>query len=238
MRAQTIQIDSTFTADGEIFPFSPNDTIYGLSITGSVSLFSDTSLIRVILSDNSGIEWMVYEAYPMIATDTEFDIEEECDETCFLNEAIPSSIQIQLINATLQLDSLFINDNEIPNIETLIIENRIYQEARKIQTINQFNETNNLPWIAGTTCISYLTYFEKESLFGNKFNLLGYDYYKGGIFIPYPLENYDKDNSLLVKKFDWREKHNAHLPGHPYFDGDPDYAHRCDEVPFHCRSSA
>jgi len=34
MKAQTIHIDSTFTADGEISPFSQDDTIYGLSISG------------------------------------------------------------------------------------------------------------------------------------------------------------------------------------------------------------
>jgi hypothetical protein len=60
MAAQTILIDSSFTSDSEIFPFQQNDTIYGLSISGSVTLSSDTSLVRVILSDNAGHEWMVY----------------------------------------------------------------------------------------------------------------------------------------------------------------------------------
>jgi hypothetical protein len=105
MKAQTIQIDSIFTSDGEIFPFSPNDTIYGLSISGSVALHSDTSLVRVILTDNSGNEWMVYEAYPMIVTDTAFETEEGCDETCYLEDFIPYSIQIQIINSRLLLDS-------------------------------------------------------------------------------------------------------------------------------------
>lgn len=61
IKAQTIIIDSTFTQDGIIFPFNQNDTIYGLSISGSVELFSDTSLVRVILSDQNGNEWMVYD---------------------------------------------------------------------------------------------------------------------------------------------------------------------------------
>jgi len=67
MQAQTIQIDSIFTSDGEIFPFGPNDTIYGLSISGSVTLSSNTSLVRVILTYNSGNEWMVFESYPLIS---------------------------------------------------------------------------------------------------------------------------------------------------------------------------
>jgi hypothetical protein len=84
MQAQTIQIDSTFTTDGEIFPFGSNDTIYGLSISGHVALSSDTSLVRVILTDNSGNEWMVYEAYPMIVEGSPTILTNECDETCYL----------------------------------------------------------------------------------------------------------------------------------------------------------
>jgi hypothetical protein len=130
MKAQTIQIDSTFTSDGEIFPFSPNDTIYGLSISGSVSLHSDTSLVRVILTDIYGQEWMVYEAYPMIVTDTAFDIVEECDETCYLNCIIPYSIQIQLYNSSFELDTIYKKANIVPFIETLINDNRIFVNGK------------------------------------------------------------------------------------------------------------
>ncbi|MEA3477127.1 MAG: hypothetical protein U9R60_03040 [Bacteroidota bacterium] len=68
MKSQTINIDSTFTADAEIYPFSPDDTITGLSIGGSIELNSDTSLVRVILVDEDYNEYMVYEAYPMIGS--------------------------------------------------------------------------------------------------------------------------------------------------------------------------
>ncbi|MBP6870655.1 MAG: hypothetical protein KBC43_01490 [Bacteroidales bacterium] len=58
VKAQSVQIDSTFTTDSEIFPFETGDTIYGLSISGTVQLFSDTSLVRVILTDIYGNEWI------------------------------------------------------------------------------------------------------------------------------------------------------------------------------------
>jgi hypothetical protein len=48
MKAQTIQIDSTFTADGEIFPFENIEIISGLSAGGEVDLNSDTSQVRII----------------------------------------------------------------------------------------------------------------------------------------------------------------------------------------------
>jgi len=80
-KAQTIIIDSTFTEDGIIFPFSQNDTIYGISISGEVELFSDTSLVRVILSDQNGNEWMVYEAYSLILHCGFSTLTEAADET-------------------------------------------------------------------------------------------------------------------------------------------------------------
>jgi len=46
--AQAITIDSTFTSSGEIFPFNPTDTIYGLGLSGDIVLNSDTSLVRVM----------------------------------------------------------------------------------------------------------------------------------------------------------------------------------------------
>jgi hypothetical protein len=66
IQAQTINLDTIFTEDMIIYPFSQYNIIYGLTITGSVELLSDTSMVRVILSDQDGNEWMVYEAYSLI----------------------------------------------------------------------------------------------------------------------------------------------------------------------------
>jgi hypothetical protein len=119
IKAQTIQIDSTFNADGEIFPFSPNDTIFGLSISGSVHLFSDTSLVRIILTDQAGQEWMVYEAYPMIVSDTAFELKEQCDETCYIDECMPYSLTIQLIDAVIEISYLSVDLNPGENMSAL-----------------------------------------------------------------------------------------------------------------------
>lgn len=81
--AQTINIDSTFTSGTEIYPFSQVDSIYGLNLTGHITLNSDTSLVRVILVDENFNKYMVYEAFPLITTKMDFDIEDACDETCY-----------------------------------------------------------------------------------------------------------------------------------------------------------
>ena len=84
MKAQTIQIDYTFTSDEVIYPFEGVDKIYGISISGYVTLYSDTSIVRVILKNDQDQEWMVYESFPMIAKGYEFEVIAECDETCYL----------------------------------------------------------------------------------------------------------------------------------------------------------
>jgi len=104
--AQTIQIDSTYSASCELFPFGSSGTIYGLSINGTVNLNSDTSLIRIVLIDNFFNELMVYEAYQYISPDSPFEITNECDETCYSNGFVPYSVQIQVTDANIEIVSL------------------------------------------------------------------------------------------------------------------------------------
>lgn len=104
--SQTIIIDSTFSSDAEIFPFSSIDTIYGLSISGSVVLLTDTSLVRVILSDDSGNEWMICEWYPYLSSEWQFDLTQFADETKYIIVLHPSSVKIHLVQASLSIQSL------------------------------------------------------------------------------------------------------------------------------------
>ncbi len=224
MKAQTIQIDSLFISDGEIFPFAPNDTIYGLSISGSVTLLSDTSLVRVILTDNSGNEWMVYEAYPLIVTDTAFDIEEECDETCYLSGVVPYRLKIQIWNSSMNISELHADTVFLEDIDELRVTSLKNRELLKISVINSNLERDDMLWRAGETTLSHITYQEKKLMFSEKYCLSGYDFYAGGIYASYPCANSTPVESNLVGEFDWRNRHGANDPQKEayYFDGDPD----------------
>jgi hypothetical protein len=222
MKAQTIQIDSTFTTDGEIFPFSPNDTIYGLSISGSVNLHSDTSLVRVILTDNAGNEWMVYEAYPMIVTDTVFDLKDECDETCFLDAPVPISISVQIINADLYISNFSVSTEEFQDMQILHFQAKRNKDLEKVLLINQYIVANGWNWTADTSELMKMFYSFKMKQFGIKYNLLGLDYYNSGVFKDIKSSELIRDNSSLTGAFDWRTKHNANVPDTKYWDGNPD----------------
>jgi hypothetical protein len=223
MTAQTIQIDSIFTVDGEIFPFEPDDTIYELSISGSVNLNSDTSLVRVILTDDAGNEWMAYEAYPLILPGKFCVLENVADETMYLQVFSPYSIQIQITDASLTLDFLNLQTEYSENLETQQQSYKAALEERKADSINYYISENQMIWFAGRNEISDKSYFQKKQLFGDKYNICGLDYYIGGIFDHFPIIPSPGDNSNYIAHFDWREKHNAHLStSMHYYDGDPD----------------
>jgi hypothetical protein len=99
--AQSIIIDSTFTTDAEIFPFNPNDTIFGLGLSGNLILNSDTSLVRVIVGDSDSLEFMVLESYPLICNDNTITLNKFSDETTFLNTFKPKYIRLALVNASM-----------------------------------------------------------------------------------------------------------------------------------------
>ena len=224
IKAQSIKIDSIFSSDAEIFPFSPNDTIYGLSISGSIVLNSDTSLVRVILTDISGQEWMVYEAYPMIVSDTEFDIDKVCEETSFIEIDNPFSLIINIENSSLCITNLFYDNIRYQSADSLRTQVKLQKEVEKAASINEYIEYYGWQWEAGiiTNDLDNLFYNSKKKRYGSKYNLMGLDYYYSGIYKNIQSPEISIDNTLLTKSFDWRKKHDANIPYSNYWDGNPD----------------
>ncbi|MCX6234499.1 MAG: T9SS type A sorting domain-containing protein [Bacteroidetes bacterium] len=211
---------STFIRDAEIHPFSGIDTITGLKISGSVALKSDSSLVRVIFSDDKGLEYMVFESYPLIASQYNYAFTQQCDETCYLNFFKPYSINIQIIDAALTIDTLQVITNSTGNLDSLQYSYKRIKDTLKIAMININIPRFNLEYSAGDMAFVKEYYSSKKIIFGDKYNLGGYDYYKGGIFsLPWPAErNYCRTN--MVKYFDWRNRHGANREGSPYYDFD------------------
>ena len=220
LNAQNIVIDSTFNTDAEIFPFGANDTIYGLSISGSIELNSDTSLVRVILSDTSGNEWMVYEAYPMILPSKNSELTNTADETKHLHVESPYSLVIQLIDASIEISSIDLDSEFSENLESLQAEFKESLEFRKVDSINYIIYNHQMLWFADTTLVSNYSYSSKCALFGYKYNLCGLEYYTGGVFDPVPGVDGLPDNSPMVDYFDWRARHGANDPekGNYYYN--------------------
>lgn len=160
--SQTISIDSTITSYTEIYPFNQVDSIYGISMTGHITLNSDTSLVRVILVDENNNKYMVYEAYPLITTKMDFDIEDVCDETCYLNGITPSSLIIYINHATITLQSLAYSTLFINNAELLSYQVKRQNDTIKVQNTNTNVLNRGWNWIAGHTPLVQMTYEKKQ----------------------------------------------------------------------------
>ena len=65
----TYNINRNINCTDTIQPFATNANCYGISIDGVGQLFSDTAFIRVVLVDNNGDEWLVYERNSLFATE-------------------------------------------------------------------------------------------------------------------------------------------------------------------------
>lgn len=59
-------LNLTFSVSTEMNPFQDTLFCYGLSVSGSVELYSENSLARVLLVDMDGKEHLVLEYYPLL----------------------------------------------------------------------------------------------------------------------------------------------------------------------------
>jgi len=218
--AQEIEIDLTFTHDTIIYPFGSIDTISELNMSGDLILNQDTSLVRVILEDTSGIQYMVLEAYPLICSDTSFSFNHHCDETCFLDLVNPYSIIIQIIDASLDLSSLYYSSDVKENCIEERYKAKRAKDEEKIELMNQIIPAYGMNWVAEDNGMVEKYYEQKRHIFGNGYSLLGFEYYKNGVFEFIGHSEYPKVDPDLVRQFDWRDRHGANDPSSPYWDGD------------------
>ncbi len=218
---QEIQINSIFTRDTVLFPFEQVDRISSMTIEGSAHMHQDTSLVRVILEDNQGVQYMIMEAYPLICNDSVSAYVNYCDETCALDQVDPYSVIIQVINGTLNFKSLYYtaDPKEKANEQRYIAKRAV--DANKIEIMNERITSFGMNWVPGDNGLVAKYYEDKRQMFGDSYNLIGYEYYKVGVYEFLGHSEYQKADPNLVKEFDWRDRHGANNPLSPYWDGDP-----------------
>ncbi len=62
LKSQVLIVDTICNQDCEILPFNNYYTIQGLKVSASVSLNSDSSLVRIIYIDDNNFEWLLLES--------------------------------------------------------------------------------------------------------------------------------------------------------------------------------
>lgn len=215
---QEVQLENLYTESGLIHTFQSKRRSSGVSISGDIWLNSDSSLVRIILVDNRFNEYLVYEAYPLLEGYEEFSINKACEETALLNNVTPLEMRVEIIDAVFFLKTIHLSPARLFMAKSAG-DVRNAQQQSKIDRLNKNLEDRGIPWAAGETSISRLSYEEKKEYFGGELpNLNGFEYYAGGIFVmPGALDQEEQTgsnqlttgaaNSPYVKEFSWRNVH-------------------------------
>ena len=66
------------------------NALCGLSVSGNIKFKSDFELVRILLEDNVGNEYLVYEVYPLLTEGKDVAFEGICEETSLLQSVLPN----------------------------------------------------------------------------------------------------------------------------------------------------
>ena len=221
--------NTVYTSTSE-FPLDNMYAIYGLSISGHSQLNSDTSLVRVLLIDNQGKSYLVYEDFYLTASNMAF--QDMAFETAYLDSVTPDKLKIIIRDATLYLNDVSYHYEDESVIRNSGMDRKVLaktqqqtQEEYMIDRWNEYNEANNGFWFAGKTALSGLPYESKKAALGatsDAYQSDGLEYYVGGIYVMRSYDNapesraIDSSTTILpsppsistyVESFDWRNRH-------------------------------
>ena len=225
--AETYTTSNTVLQNDTVIELDYPTTISGLSVSGVATLHhSSNSLVRITLVDDYNSEALVYELFPLLADSSMVTFDNVAFETAVLDNVTAKQLKVKLINATLDLANINVTNQTVSNYSTrqsTVLEN---QNSYIIDKLNENLQKRNIPWYAGETSVSQMTYEEKKAMFGGEVpNLGGFEYYKGGIFV---MPDYDvsesgtsvndgiatvaatsamEDEDPYVKEWDWRNRH-------------------------------
>lgn len=218
--ATTLQQQSAlgqlYEADGT-YELDLPGRVYGLSVSGQVELKdSSNSLIRVTVEGIHGREFLVYEVFPLLAEGMSFAIEETGMESAVLEGIEAERLNIRIVNASFRLEAVQHIDEPVPSVQMSKQQTVDSQEDYIVSRLNENLQARNIPWVAGKTSVSEMTYEEKKAMFGGEVpNLGGFEYYVGGFFV---MPGYEpekvKSSSPYVAKWDWTNRNGeSWVPG-------------------------
>jgi len=208
---ETIQLNQTITNSTEITPFDGKiSTIFGLALNAKITFNGEKSLVRVILKDKQGDEYLVYETYPLLEDGNSVTIDNLCEETGILNGVKPQSVKFELLDATVVINSITYSaaNDQGTDIEKVKKEKKDLQNNRKINQLNKSIKAKGLAWVAGETEVSSLSYSAKKKLFGQSTFPSGIEYYVGGVLTAGDgLTLKAATATAMVDNWDWRNRH-------------------------------
>ena len=219
-QAQTIGINKTFTSQGECSLTGISTPIAKLAVTGDVSIQNtEDFLVRVLLTDTSGNDYLVYENYPEICGGSKERLSNVGVETSLLRNVTPAKIRIFVKNATLAVQSVNVspygqafrlsqNDFSL-KFDSL----RLQQAKATAEKIATYNEAHGKTWGAGVTRLALMDYQQRKQILGlpDSVSSQGIEYYVDGVFVLRAATKTQKisESDPFVSSFDWRNRHGV-----------------------------
>lgn len=208
------QVRSTTAPIRQSMPVAiPTDKpIDNLSISGHITLHSDTSLVRVILEDANGEKWLVCEATQRLLNGNSRELQNYGEETHDLCGITPKALNIYVKDAQLELtsikvDTCVVGRMYVPHSTEGLSELRMRQVQEKVDSINAYNTKNGILWKAGITPMAQMRFSDR--LDSSPLTEDYFYYYVRGIFeegnpsMDYPRVQEDG----FVKEFSWCNRH-------------------------------
>lgn len=212
---QTKTLSMSFSKNGSCHPFGKDESITGFSITGSFRKVSPDYVVRIILKDTEGNEYLVMESYEEINSNSDVFFSDYGEETGLLRKIMPDSIIVYLKDATLTINEIYTTQDEAKE-GTDISERQESRRAAQISSIvnriNSYNRENHRLWFAADTWVSHLDYQTRSKIIGLPADEPsgGIEYYAGGIFEWGHSSSYAKGSrSQCIDHWDWRNRHGT-----------------------------
>ena len=209
-------VNLTITNDTAIAYPNTNVFLRGLSVSGTIVKNSPEYVVRVILKDINGHEYLVMETYEELCSDDTIHFSGHAEETSLLNCIKADSVIVYVNDAILQLDSINSCSVLLPRLMMPAAYNsrmeniREQQVQAKVDMINAYNDTHDRYWWAGVTELSLMSNEDKRRVLNLSANESsgGIEYYAGGFFeIGSRNINNQTPSSKYVESFDWRNRH-------------------------------
>jgi len=208
-----------FNQTDSIITFNHSKSITGLSICAEIVQKSPNSMVRFVLQDTEGNEYLVGESNRMLNDIDSVQWENYSEETCKLSDIYPAKLKIAIKDATVILHKIQMSESGASIVNTLSYSDaeshHRQQIEQKVAAINTYNQKHNKLWVAGVTEISLKPYAQKKFILGltdEEFDTKCFEYYAGGIYevgeqAATTYENPQTDESPYIDNFDWRNRH-------------------------------
>lgn len=182
---RTISILKSFDRSGVYTLKRVSTRVEEAGIDATVSLHSDTSMVRIFLDDAQGGSHLLLECLPRYAEGKMLVYKRQGEETISLGGIVPTRLRVVVKDARISLERLSLSNVRAQtrsSEDQSVDERRRLQVRAKVEAINRYNRSHEKYWRAKETGISLLPFAERQKMMSlsEEDDSQGWEFYGGG----------------------------------------------------------